>query len=65
MSNPKMLQNSEKVSIRVKNRVPSLGESLDTLPSYLLQISNSYLSQTKFGIDFLVDKYYWIHLKDH
>ena len=54
MSNPKLPQNSERVLIREKNRGLSLGETLNTLPSYLLQISNSYLSHSTFGIGLLV-----------
>ena len=37
-----------------ENRVSSLRELIDTHPSDLLQISNSYLSQTTYGIDFIV-----------
>ena len=45
-----------------ENRVSSLRELIDTHPSDLLQISNSYLSQTTYGIDFIVACFetFWI-----
>ena len=56
MGNPSGLNAAElRKSINPgENRVSSLGELIDTLPSDLLQMSNSYLSQTTFGIVFIV-----------